>query len=96
MTTSELIERLAARLNVSRAESRRLVNGYLAAIVRNLSQGRSVVLQGFGTFAVRRTKPRRAYLPSAKRKMLIPAHRQPHFKPAAKLREAFREWQARD
>ena len=86
MNTTELVEQLATRLSISKAEAKRLLNAHLEAITRHLVAGDSVVLRGFGTFETKRTHTHKGYLPTADSEALIPGHRRPRFRPSAKLK----------
>lgn len=91
MNTTELVEQLATRLAVSKAEAKRLINAHLEAISRHLAAGDSVVLRGFGTFGIKHTHTHKGYLPSADSDALIPGHRRPHFRPSDKLKSDIQE-----
>lgn len=91
MNTTELVERLAKRLDLSKAEAKRLLNAHLEAIARHLVQGDSVVLRGFGTFEIRQTRAHKGRLPGTDTEALMPGHRRPHFRPSAKLKADVQE-----
>ncbi|KAA3629262.1 MAG: HU family DNA-binding protein [Proteobacteria bacterium] len=91
MNTTELVERLAKQLAISKAEAKRLVQAHLEAITHHLAMGDSVVLRGFGTFGIKHTHTHKGYLPNADAEALIPGHRRPHFRPAAKLKAEIQE-----
>lgn len=86
MNTTELVEQLAQRLSISKAEAKRLLHAHLEAIARHLTAGETVVLRGFGTFGIKRTHAHKGYLPGAATEALIPGHRRPFFRPSAKLK----------
>ncbi len=91
MNTTELAERLATRLGVSKAEARRLIRAHLEAVAVHLTAGDSVVLRGFGTFEVRHTRAHPGRLPGSDTATLIPGHRRPHFRPSAALKTRVNE-----
>jgi len=91
MNTTELIDSLATRLQVSRAEAKRILNAHLDSVARHLALGDSVVLRGFGTFSVKRTRSHRGYLPNTKTKAYFPGHQRPHFRPSNTLKAAVRD-----
>lgn len=91
MNTTELIERLATRLGVSKAEAKRLLHAHLEAIAGHLAAGDSVVLRGFGTFEIKRSHAHKGYLPGADAEALIPGHRRPHFRPSVRLKSEVQE-----
>lgn len=91
MTAAELVKALAQRLGVSQLQARQLLDGYLAAIGRQLRERNTVVLRNFGSFSLREVPEKRAYLPSRREFCVIPAHQKLYFKPAEKLRQAVNE-----
>ena len=87
MTTSELVKALAERMAISQREARTVLDGYAAAIIRQLSINHSVSLRNFGSFSIKTVAEKRAYLPALRSLCLIPAHQKLEFKAAKKLRE---------
>jgi nucleoid DNA-binding protein len=91
MTTAELVKALAKRMDVSQRQARTLLDGYVAAITRQLAEKNSVILRNFGSFSVKDVAERRAYVPAKKSLCLIPAHQKLHFKPAKSLKDEVHE-----
>lgn len=87
MTTAELVKALANRLGVSQKQARTLLDGYVAAISRQLAAKNSVILRNFGSFSIKEVAERRAYIPAKESLCLIPAHQKIHFKPAKSLKD---------
>ncbi len=95
MNTTQLVAKLAERLEISQAEAKRLLKSQLDVIADHLAAGQQVVLRGFGTLGVRRTAAHKGQLPGTDEKVLFPAHRQIFFRPAAALKEEASEWEAK-
>jgi nucleoid DNA-binding protein len=91
MTTAELVKVLAERLDVSQRQARTLLDGYVAAITRQVTEKNSVNLRNFGSFTLKDVAEKRAYIPAKMSLCLIPAHQKLHFKAAKKLRDAVSE-----
>ena len=87
MTTAELVRALAERMGVTQKQARSLLDGYVAAITRQLAQKNTVILRNFGSFSVKEVPEKRAYVPSEESLCTIPAHDKLHFKPAKSLKE---------
>lgn len=87
MTTAELVRALAQRMGVSQKQARTLLDGYVAAITRQLAQKNTVILRNFGSFSVKEVAEKRTYVPAQKSLYLIPAHHKLHFKPAKSLKD---------
>lgn len=86
MTAAELVKALSVRLGVSQRQARTLLDGYVAAITRQLTGGNLVILRNFGTFGLKQVAEKRAYIPAKKSLCLVPAHQKLYFKPSEKLR----------
>ena len=87
MTTAELVRALAKRMDLSQKQARTLLDGYVAAITRQLAQKNTVILRNFGSFAVKEVAEKRSYVPAKKSLCLIPAHQKLHFKPSKNLKD---------
>lgn len=87
MTTTELVRRLAERRGISQREAHRLVTRYFERIAEHLSEGRTVVLRGFGSFSTRVQPSRTARVPSSGRQVLVPSARRVQFRPSPKLKD---------
>lgn len=53
MNTTDLITQLAKQLSISQAEARRMLQQELTAISQQLSEGKNVIIRGFGTLGLR-------------------------------------------
>src|SRR5579871_4182343 len=58
MTKAELIEGLASKLNLNKAEAEKAINLLLDDIVAALKQAERVNISGFGTFSVSERAPK--------------------------------------
>jgi nucleoid DNA-binding protein len=91
MTTTEMIKTLATRFKITQQEARRHLYNTFAAISESLQKGETVLLRGFGTFGTRESKPRRSYLPSKKKFVMIPSKMYVFFRSGKRLKEAVKE-----
>ena len=57
MTKADLVEKIAAKANLTKAAAERALNAFLASVEDSLSKAK-LTLTGFGTFAVESRKPR--------------------------------------
>lgn len=53
MNTTDLIIQLADKLSISQKQARRLLYQEMDAIAEQLSEGKHVIIRGFGTFGLR-------------------------------------------
>lgn len=83
MNTTDLITQLARQLSISHAEARRMLQQELAAISQQLSEGRNVIIRGFGTLGLRPVR--------ASKKNPDPGQTV-FFRPSQKLKTLVRPW----
>lgn len=88
MNKSELIEHLAAKNSLSKAESGRIVETLLDAIVSTVKKGGSVVIPGFGSFKQHSRAARNGVNPSTDAKIKIAAAKLPKFTAGATFKAA--------
>ena len=87
MNRAELAEIVARALgNTSKAAADRAIGAVLGAIQRGLKKEQKVTLVGFGTFQVRRRRPREGRDPRNGKPIRIPASRTVAFKPGLDLK----------
>ena len=95
MTKSELILRLAERLNnpalglnaqLLQKDCEVSVRLVFESMTQALIQGHRIEIRGFGTFSVNSRPPRVGRKPKSGEEVAVPAKRVPHFKPGKDLR----------
>lgn len=89
MTKADLVVRMAAAANWSKAGTERAMRAALTGIRLALKHGEPVTLVGFGTFSVVRRKPRTMRNPRTGQPVTV-AGRMPRFKPSKELKRAVR------
>lgn len=87
MTKADLVEEVAADVELSKKSSEVAVTAFFGSIVDALSRGDKVELRGFGTFKLRHRKPRLGRNPKTGEQVEVPAKIVPFFKPGKHLRE---------
>ena len=93
MTTTEVIKLLSIRLKISQAEARRCLKQELDMITAHMNEDSQVTLRRFGTFGVKKTAPRKTYLPSEKKYYLMPERKVPFFRASQWLKDFVKSWQ---
>ena len=91
MTKAELIEGLANKLNLNKAEAEKAINVLLDDIVAALKQGERVNISGFGTFSVSERASRTGRNPKTGEAIQISASRSAKFKPGKQLKDSLNE-----
>lgn len=85
MNKSELISAMATEAGLSKADSKKALDAFIASVTKAVKSGDKVALVGFGTFSVTERSARTGINPSTKAKIEIPAKKVVKFKPGAEL-----------
>ncbi|WP_270776573.1 HU family DNA-binding protein [Segatella buccae] len=88
MNKSELIEKIAATAELSKADAKKALDATVNAIKDALVAGDKIQLVGFGTFAVSERPAREGINPATKQKINIAAKKVAKFKAGAELSDA--------
>lgn len=88
MNKNELVEGIAAKADLSKADAARAVAALTDIIAETLQKGDSLSLVGFGTFEVRSRAARTGRNPKTGEELKIAAAKVPAFKPGAALKAA--------
>ena len=88
MTKADLVQQVANAIGpgITRRDCALVVDGFLNALKRAVSNGESIEIRGFGTFKVRKRKARMARNPRTGEPVHVPARAVPVFKPSRLLR----------
>ena len=88
MNKSELIDSIADKSGLTKADAGRALDGFLGAVTEALQNGDSVALVGFGTFAVKDRAERKGRNPQTGAEITIKAAKIPSFKAGKTLKDA--------
>lgn len=86
VTKAGLIDMIAAKADISKAEAKRVLDAVIDTISESLAKGDAVTLTGFGTFETRKYKARNGVNPQTGKKIKIPATKRPAFRAGALLK----------
>ena len=87
MTKADLIESVAAKLDLPKGQAERAVQLVFEDIVQALRSGDKVNISGFGTFAVSERKARTGRNPKTGEPIDIPASKSAKFKPGKSFKD---------
>jgi DNA-binding protein HU-beta len=87
MNKSELIEEIAAKADVPKAQASRVVDAMASVVGDALANGDQVSLVGFGTFLVRERPARSGRNPRTGETIKIAASKSPSFKAGKALKD---------
>jgi DNA-binding protein HU-beta len=88
MNKSDLVDAIADKANLSKADAGRALDATIQAVTRALKKGDSVSLVGFGTFTVRKRAARTGRNPRTGETIQIKASKNPAFKAGKALKDA--------
>lgn len=88
MNKSELIDAIAEKSKLTKAEADRAYKALVATVSEELAKGGQISLIGFGTFLVRERQARSGRNPKTKETIEIPASKIPAFKAGKTLKDA--------
>ena len=88
MSKGQLVEFVAAKAGLTKADAGRAVEYTLEGIQTGLKKEGKVALVGFGTFAAKKRAARNGINPLTKKPLSIPAKTVATFKAGSKLKEA--------
>ena len=88
MTKADLVEKIAAKANLTKAAAERALNAFLASVEDALVKESKLTLTGFGTFAVSTRAARIGRNPRTGDEIKIKKARVPKFRPGKALKDA--------
>lgn len=80
MTKAELVNAVALKTGVSKAEIMTVIEASMESIIETMAEGENVYLRGFGTFALKTRKEKIARNIKKNTTILVPEHKIPTFK----------------
>ena len=87
MTKSDLIEKVAAQLNLPKGKAELIINCIFDSMEESLKQGNRIEIRGFGSFSLNHRPPRVGRNPRSGERVEVPEKWVPHFKAGKELRE---------
>lgn len=87
MNKSQLVEAIASKSNLTKAESERALNAFIETVVSNVKNGNKVAIAGLGSFEKVRRAARNGINPSTRQVIKIAAKNAPKFKAAKAFKD---------
>ncbi len=88
MSRTELVEIIASKTGLSKADATRALDACVEGITEGLKKEGKVTLVGFGTFSAKKRAAREGINPLTKEPLKIPAKTVASFKAGSKLKDA--------
>ncbi|MCL2651375.1 MAG: HU family DNA-binding protein [Candidatus Azobacteroides sp.] len=85
MNKSELISAIAAESGLTKVDSKKALDGFIAAVKKELKKGGKISLVGFGTYSVTKKSARQGINPRTKQPIKIAAKKVVKFKAGSEL-----------
>lgn len=90
MNNKEFISELSCKLGYTNKDTSQLVSSVIGVMTQELQDGNNIVIQGFGTFEVKKKLERISINPATQQRMLIPPKLVLTYKPSVTLKEKFK------
>jgi len=90
LNNKEFVTELSNRLGYSAKETTDLVSSAISVVSEQLQEGNAIVVQGFGTFDVKKKIERISVNPATKQRMLVPPKLVINFKPSNLIKDKFK------
>ena len=89
MNNKEFTSELSRRLGYTLKDTSELVTSLLSDMTRQLEEGNTISIQGFGTFEVKKKAERISVIPTPNQRMLVPPKLVLTYKPSTLLKDKF-------
>lgn len=90
MNNKEFIAELSRKLGYTAKDTSELVASTVSTVVKQLQEDNTVVIQGFGSFEVKKKAERISVNPTTKQRMLVPPKLVLSYKPSTVLKDKFK------
>ncbi len=88
MNKSQLIDKIAANADISKAAAGRVLEAFISTVTESLQAGDDVALVGFGSFVVKDRAARTGRNPQTGKEITIQAAKVPGFRAGKALKDA--------
>ena len=90
MNNKEFISELSNRLGYTLKDTTQLLNSTVSVMTKQLQDGDTIAIQGFGTFEVKKKMERISVNPVTQQRMLVPPKLVLTYKPSNVLKDKFK------
>ena len=88
MNKLDIVKVVAEETGLTQKEVTGVVDGFVAAIIRDLNKGEEVNIAGFGKFVVKNRAKRTSINPRTKEPIEVPASKAPAFRAGKQFKDA--------
>lgn len=90
MNNKEFTSELADRLGYTVKDVSKLISSVLSDMTEQLQEGNSIVIQGFGSFEIKKKAERISINPATRQRMLVPPKLVLGYRPSNVLKDKFK------
>jgi DNA-binding protein HU-beta len=90
VNNKEFTAALSQKLGIPITETTPIIESLLSGLIEELQNGKSVTIQGFGSFEVKKKAERISVNPTTQERMLVPPKLVLSYKPSNILKEKFK------
>ena len=90
MNNKEFISELARKLGYTNKDTAQFVSSVIGVMTQELQEGKTIAIQGFGTFEVKKKQERISVNPATQQRMLVPPKLELSCKPSTNLQGKFK------
>ena len=87
MKKHDIIKEMSEQMGLTQVETKKLLDATFDELSKVLADGKSLNIQGFGTFSVKKLEERKGFNPLINKWMMLPEKLKVHFKPGSSLKE---------
>lgn len=91
MTHKELIAELSKRLELTQAQTSKIMEDAVSIVNTNLASSNSINIQGFGLFETKKRQERMSVNPVSKQRFLVPPKITPAFRPGQVVKDKLKK-----
>ncbi len=91
MNKAELIEKLSKEVELTKADTERVLDAFIHTVRTSVKKGDEVKLVGFGTFTKSKRKARTGRNPQTGKAIKIPAAWYPKFRPGSEFKSMLKK-----
>ncbi|MCK9182351.1 MAG: integration host factor subunit beta [Fibrobacteraceae bacterium] len=89
ITKKDIVEEIASRTGLTQVDTKVIIESFLDAIAKSLTEGKNIEIRGFGRFKLRMREARTARNPRTGEKVNVDAQIRPIFEPSRELKKLF-------
>jgi len=91
VTKADMVDIISEATGLTKVETEAVITGFIEKMKEALKQGERIEFRGFGSFSVKKRKPKKARNPGTGETIYLPERYVPVFKPSKILKDDINE-----